>query len=214
MSLRTRIKICGIGTSSEAMAVADAGADAIGLVFYKPSCRYINAEKAGLITRVVPPFISLVGLFVNHDLNYIVDVNRQVKLSLLQFHGNESPDFCKRASDQLAIPYIKAIQVKSTDTIETACRIYNDAQALLLDTSHIGQAGGTGMTFNWALVPDNLSLPVILAGGLCSDNVESAIAQVKPYAVDVSSGVEQSPGVKSPVKIKQFVKKVHAYCRG
>lgn len=200
-----RIKICGITRVEDALAAAAAGADAIGLVFYAKSPRAVDIHRAREIVRALPPFVTSVGLFVNAsrcELNETLDA---VALDMLQFHGDETPDEC----DGYHRPYIKALRVKAGDDIAQVCRTYRNARGVLLDTYVEGVPGGTGETFDWALIPDDLDKPVILAGGLTSANVAQAIAQVRPYAVDVSGGVEKSKGIKDREKILAFMSAVH-----
>ncbi|KPX48898.1 phosphoribosylanthranilate isomerase [Pseudomonas syringae pv. tagetis] len=200
-----RSKICGITRIEDALAAAEAGADAIGLVFYPKSPRAVTVLQARAIIAALPPFITTVGLFVNAsrcELNETLDA---VALDMLQFHGDETPDEC----DGYHRPYIKALRVKAGDDIAQACRSYRNARGVLLDTYVEGVPGGTGETFDWALIPGDLDKPVILAGGLTSANVAQAIAQVRPYAVDVSGGVEKSKGIKDREKILAFMSAVH-----
>ncbi|KPW50974.1 MULTISPECIES: phosphoribosylanthranilate isomerase [Pseudomonas syringae group] len=200
-----RSKICGITRIEDALAAAEAGADAIGLVFYPKSPRAVTVLQARAIIAALPPFITTVGLFVNAsrcELNETLDA---VALDMLQFHGDETPEEC----DGYHRPYIKALRVKAGDDIAQACRTYRNARGVLLDTYVEGVPGGTGETFDWALIPDSLDKPVILAGGLTSANVAQAIAQVRPYAVDVSGGVEKSKGIKDREKILAFMSAVH-----
>ncbi|RMM53152.1 phosphoribosylanthranilate isomerase [Pseudomonas syringae] len=200
-----RSKICGITRIEDALAAADAGADAIGLVFYPKSPRAVTVLQARAIIAALPPFITTVGLFVNAsrcELNETLDA---VALDMLQFHGDETPEEC----DGYHRPYIKALRVKAGDDIAGVCRTYRNARGVLLDTYVEGVPGGTGETFDWALIPDDLDKPVILAGGLTSANVAQAIAQVRPYAVDVSGGVEKSKGIKDREKILAFMSAVH-----
>ncbi|KPY27442.1 phosphoribosylanthranilate isomerase [Pseudomonas syringae] len=200
-----RSKICGITRIEDALAAAEAGADAIGLVFYPKSPRAVTVLQARAIIAALPPFITTVGLFVNAsrcELNETLDA---VALDMLQFHGDETPDEC----DGYHRPYIKALRVKAGDDIAGICRTYRNARGVLLDTYVEGVPGGTGETFDWALIPDDLDKPVILAGGLTSANVAQAIAQVRPYAVDVSGGVEKSKGIKDREKILAFMSAVH-----
>ncbi|MDU8502687.1 phosphoribosylanthranilate isomerase [Pseudomonas syringae] len=200
-----RSKICGITRIEDALAAAEAGADAIGLVFYPKSPRAVTVLQARAIIAALPPFITTVGLFVNAsrcELNETLDA---VALDMLQFHGDETPDEC----DGYHRPYIKALRVKAGDDIAQVCRTYRNARGVLLDTYVEGVPGGTGETFDWALIPDDLNKPVILAGGLTSANVAQAIAQVRPYAVDVSGGVEKSKGIKDREKILAFMSAVH-----
>ncbi|AKT31710.1 phosphoribosylanthranilate isomerase [Pseudomonas syringae pv. actinidiae] len=199
-----RSKICGITRIEDALAAAEAGADAIGLVFYPKSPRAVTVLQARAIIAALPPFITTVGLFVNAsrcELNETLDA---VALDMLQFHGDETPEEC----DGYHRPYIKALRVKAGDDIAQACRTYRNARGVLLDTYVEGVPGGTGETFDWALIPDDLDKPVILAGGLTSANVAQAIAQVRPYAVDVSGGVEKSKGIKDREKILAFMSAV------
>ncbi len=200
----TRIKICGITREQDLRAVANSGADAIGLVFYEKSPRHVSVQQAAELMRLVPPFVTVVGLFVNPTVDYVRQVLATVSLDVLQFHGEESPEFCQ----QFGKPYLKAIRVKAgVDLVECAAR-YAGAQGLLLDAFVEGTQGGTGESFDWALIPQNLTLPVILSGGLHAGNVGAAIKQVRPYAVDVSSGVEASKGIKDAAKVAAFIKEV------
>ncbi|MEE5151554.1 phosphoribosylanthranilate isomerase [Pseudomonas alliivorans] len=199
-----RSKICGITRIEDALAAVEAGADAIGLVFYAKSPRAVNVQQARAIIAALPPFITTVGLFVNAsrcELNETLDA---VALDMLQFHGDETPEECEGYHR----PYIKALRVKVGDDIEQACHAYRNARGILLDTYVEGVPGGTGETFDWALIPSGLSKPVILAGGLTSANVAQAIAQVRPYAVDVSGGVEKGKGIKDREKILAFMSAV------
>ncbi len=201
---RTRIKICGITRVQDLHAVVNSGADALGLVFYEKSPRHVSLQQAVTLARVAPPFVTVVGLFVNPSAEYVREVLARVALDVLQFHGEETPEFCA----QWGRPYLKAIRVKAgVDLVQCAAR-YAAAQGLLLDAFVEGTQGGTGESFDWALIPHDLSLPVILSGGLHDGNVAAAIKQVRPYAVDVSSGVEASKGIKDAVKIAAFIKEV------
>jgi len=200
----TRVKICGITRVEDALAAARSGADAIGLVFYEISPRRISIEQAAKLAGVLPPFVSAVGLFVDADPAFVGDVVTHVPLDLLQFHGDETPEYCS----QFGVPYIKAIRVrKEVDLLQCAER-YADAKGLLLDAHVEGVPGGTGKAFDWTLIPVNLSLPVILSGGLNEENVAAAIKKVQPYAVDVSSGVEAAKGIKDAAKIASFMQEV------
>ncbi|KFE55730.1 phosphoribosylanthranilate isomerase [Pseudomonas syringae] len=200
-----RSKICGITRIEDALAAVEAGADAIGFVFYPKSPRAVTVQQARAIIAALPPFISTVGLFVNAsrcELNEMLDA---VPLDLLQFHGDETPEQCEGYHR----PFIKALRVQAGDDIAASCRLYSKASGILLDTFVSGVPGGTGETFDWALIPDGLEKPIILAGGLTSANVAQAIAQVRPYAVDVSGGVEKSKGIKDHDKIRAFMSAVH-----
>ena len=202
--MRTRVKICGITRIEDALAAVNAGADAIGLVFYAASPRCVTIEQAQKIVAVIPPFVSVVGLFVNASKAEIERVLSKVRLDILQFHGDESQNDC----EQIKLPYYKAIRVKA-DTNLLQCAVeFNSAKALLLDAHSESAFGGTGQTFDWNLIPKSLTKPVILAGGLTAENVGSAIKRVQPYAVDVSGGVEKSKGVKDAAKIAAFMQAV------
>jgi phosphoribosylanthranilate isomerase len=205
----TRIKICGITRVEDALAAVRSGADAIGLVFYEPSPRYVNVVHAAHLAGSLPPFVTAVGLFVNAEADFVRKVLDCVPLDLLQFHGDESPEYCA----QFSKPYIKAIRVKAGVDLLQCASDFRGAQGLLLDAHVNGIPGGTGATFDWALIPKKLPLPVILSGGLDAKNVAAAIKQVQPYAVDVSSGVEAggveaSKGIKDAAKIAAFINEV------
>jgi len=200
--LRTRTKICGITRLEDAKASVRAGCDALGFVFYKESPRYIALDAFKVIARELPPFVTKVGLFVNADPAEIEEAIRSGLVNVLQFHGDETPDFCR----QFKFPYIKAVAVSSSVDLLQYAKDFYDAEALLLDASHEHLKGGTGQTFDWNLIPHSLSKPIVLAGGLNVDNVKEAINQVKPYAVDISGGVEDSKGIKNSLKIQAFIK--------
>ncbi|MEN8170141.1 MAG: phosphoribosylanthranilate isomerase [Pseudomonadota bacterium] len=201
---RTRTKICGITRPEDGVFAASRGADAIGLVFYPPSPRYVATEQACEVIAALPPFVTTVGLFVDAseaDVRALLD---KVPLDLLQFHGNEEEAYC-RSFDR---PYFKAIRMaEGVDLAEQAAR-YASASALLLDSYQSGVPGGTGHAFDWARIPEGLDKPIILAGGLGPENVDEAIRSVRPYAVDVSSGVEASKGIKDADKIIAFMRGV------
>jgi phosphoribosylanthranilate isomerase len=203
--LRVRVKICGITSVQDALTAVKHGADAIGLVFYAPSSRNVSIAQAQEIARQIPAFVSVVGLFVNAEASFVNKVISQVKINLLQFHGDETPEAC----NQFSLPFIKAIRVKP-DTNLIQCAIdFSAAKALLLDTYTEGLMGGTGHVFDWDLIPKQMAKPVILAGGLTADNVAQAIQKVQPYAVDVSGGVEMSKGIKDTDKIAAFMQQVY-----
>lgn len=202
--MRTRVKICGITRPEDALEAILHGADAIGLVFYPQSPRYVTPLQAAEIVKKVPAFITVVGLFVNAEASEISDILSAVHLDLLQFHGDETPMQCR----QFSRPYMKAIRVKSDTNLVQYAADYADAKALLLDAFAEGVPGGTGQVFDWNLIPSNLSVPVVLAGGLNADNVTQAIQKVRPYAVDVSGGVEASKGIKDAAKIAAFMRGV------
>lgn len=187
------------------MVAVDLGVDALGLVFYAPSPRNVAIATAADIARQIPAFVTVVGLFVNAEPSFVEEVIAKVGLSLLQFHGDETPDDCER----FGLPYIKAIRVKADTNLIQYARDFTSAKALLLDTYTEGVAGGTGQMFDWNLIPRALPKPVILAGGLQANNVAQAIRQVKPYAVDVSGGVEATKGIKDAQKIAAFMQQVN-----
>lgn len=202
--MRTRSKICGITRVEDALAAVACGADAIGLVFYAQSSRAVTADRAAEIVACLPPFVDAVGLFVDADAAEVRSVMNTVRLDLLQFHGDEPPAYC----DSFSVPYIKAARVRpGLNLVEYAAR-YSGAKGLLLDAYVEGVAGGTGERFDWSLIPSDLPKPIILAGGLTADNVANAIRQVRPYAVDVSGGVEREKGIKDAGKIAAFMRGV------
>ncbi|MBL0951217.1 MAG: phosphoribosylanthranilate isomerase [Pseudomonas sp.] len=204
MRMRVRSKICGITRVEDALATVAAGADAIGLVFYAKSPRAVSVEQAAEIVQALPPFVTSVGLFVNMPREQLLAVLQQVPLDLLQFHGDESPAEC----EGYGRPYIKALRVRPGEDLAAAMAPYAGARGILLDTFVEGVPGGTGAAFDWSLVPQGVAKPIILAGGLEAHNVAAAIRQVRPYAVDVSGGVEASKGIKDAGKIRAFVKSV------
>lgn len=200
----TRVKICGITRVEDALAAAHSGANAIGLVFYEKSPRHVSIAQAAHLAAALPPFVTVVGLFVNAEAALVREVLAGVPLDLLQFHGDESPEYCA----QFAKPYLKAIRVKAgVDLLQCAAQ-FSTAKGLLLDAYVEGVPGGTGASFDWALIPEKLPLPVILSGGLDAENVAAAIERVQPYAVDVSSGVEAGKGIKDAAKIARFMQEV------
>ncbi len=202
--MRTRVKICGITRVEDARAAIAAGCDAIGLVFYPPSARHVNLETAAEIVAGIPPFVSVVGLFVDAEPEQINAVLKHVRLDLLQFHGNETPEQC----NLYGVPYMKAIRVKAGTNLLQYAEQFKQARALLLDAFIEGVPGGTGQIFDWNIIPASLPLPVVLAGGLTAENVTAAIRQVQPYAVDVSGGVEINKGIKDAAKIVAFMRGV------
>lgn len=202
----TRVKICGITRVEDGLAAARAGAHAIGLMFWTPSPRNVSIAQAKEIVAALPPLVTVVAVFVDPDKSLVEEVLREVHPGLLQFHGNEPPEFCR----QFGAPYVKAIRVRpGLDLLQYVSR-YPDAKALLFDTFVDGIVGGTGRVFDWSLIPANLRVPVILSGGLNAGNVADAINHVRPWAVDVSSGVELSKGVKAAVKIAAFMEGVRS----
>ncbi|HCJ30916.1 MAG TPA: phosphoribosylanthranilate isomerase [Pseudomonas sp.] len=201
-----RSKICGITRVEDALVAAEAGADAIGLVFYAKSPRAVNIQQARTIIAALPPFVTTVGLFVNAsrcELNETLDA---VPLDMLQFHGDETPADC----EGFHRPWYKALRVKPGEDIRVQTARYVGASAILLDTFVAGVPGGTGEVFDWSLIPTDLAKPLILAGGLTPENVQQAIAEVRPFAVDVSGGVEASKGIKDAEGVREFVRLVRA----
>ena len=201
-----RSKICGITRVEDALAAVEAGADAIGLVFYAKSPRAVSVQQAREIIEALPPFVTSVGLFVDASRCELGEILDAVPLDLLQFHGDETPDEC----DHYGRPYIKALRVKPGDDIAAQVARYANARGVLLDTFVPGIPGGTGEAFDWSLVPVQLSKPVILAGGLTAANVAQAIGQVRPFAVDISGGVESAKGIKDAAKIHAFMEAVRS----
>ncbi|WP_207063116.1 phosphoribosylanthranilate isomerase [Motiliproteus sp. SC1-56] len=202
--MRTRVKICGITRVEDALSAADAGADAIGLVFYEPSPRAVGLEQAAAICAQLPPFITVTALFVDPEPELVAAVCSRVSPDLLQFHGKEPPEQCRGYGR----PYIKALRVRPALDLLAAAKTYDDSRGLLLDAYRPGVPGGTGETFDWNLIPRQLPQPVVLAGGLCEFNVARAIKEVAPYAVDVSGGVEAAKGIKDPALVKNFLHEV------
>lgn len=204
---RTRVKICGITRQEDAWAAIEAGADALGFVFYAPSPRAVTAAQAQAIMQTLPPYVSKVGLFVNASEDEVQQVIDSTSLDCLQFHGDETADYCEKFN----LPYYKAIRVKP-DVNLIQCELdFASASALLLDTFSEKAVGGTGLTFDWSLIPAGMHKPLILAGGLNPDNVVQAMREVQPYAVDVSGGVEAQKGIKSPQKIAALMRQVTQY---
>ncbi len=203
--MRTRVKVCGITRVGDALAAAAAGVDAIGLVFAEASPRHVSIEQARALCAALPPFVTAVGLFVDATPAHIREVLGQVPLDLLQFHGQETPEQCRGYGR----PYIKAIAMRAGVDLGLEARRYADAAGLLLDAYSPRLAGGTGQVFDWAQAPRDFGLPIVLAGGLTPENVAAAIRQVQPYAVDVSSGVEQSKGIKDAAKVVAFMRSVN-----
>lgn len=202
--MRTRVKICGITRPEDAVAVANAGADAIGLVFYPKSSRFVSAVQASEIIEALPPFVAVVGLFLDARSADIESLLKTVKLSLLQFHGDECPADCS----EFALPYIKAVGMSGHANYRAYADCYKDTQGILLDSHAPGAAGGTGETFDWTNVPQDYPKPLILAGGLTPDNIAAAIQTARPYGVDLSSGVESAPGIKDAGKIQALMNEV------
>ncbi len=202
--MSTAVKICGVTRTQDALAAARCGAHAIGLVFYAPSPRYVEPDAAAAIVRALPPFVTPVGLFVDADEDEVRGVMARTKVQLLQFHGAETPEFCAR----FKLPYMKAVRVRPGVDLLQYAHDFAGAKALLLDAFKAGLHGGTGVSFDWGLIPPALPLPIVLSGGLTPENVADAIRRVKPCAVDVSSGVEAGKGIKDARKMAAFVKGV------
>jgi phosphoribosylanthranilate isomerase len=202
--VRTRVKICGITRPEDGLAAAHSGADSIGLVFYPQSPRVVDMERARAVVRELPPFVTVVGLFVDAEPEHVRTVLEAVPVELLQFHGSEPPEYCRAFGRR----YIKAVSMRAGVDVTAASRRYRDAAGLLLDAYSTQVPGGSGAVFDWAQVPTELEQPLILAGGLSPENVVQAIRAVRPYAVDVSSGVESAKGVKDEEKIEAFIRGV------
>ncbi len=197
---RTRIKICGLTRESDVLAAVSAGADAIGFVFYPPSPRYVSPARAAELARLLPPFVTAVGLFVNPSRDDVAEVRAKVPLQLLQFHGDEIESDCLGHG----LPYIKAARMRPGLDLLKYAASFAGAQGLLLDAFVEGYGGG-GETFDWSLIPSGLPMPLILSGGLNAGNVAEAVRRVGPWAVDVSSGVEAAKGIKDAARITEFV---------
>jgi len=205
--MRIRAKICGITRAEDAMAAAHNGADAIGFVFHEPSPRHITVDSALAISRSLPPFVARVGLFVNAEAGFVERTLAVMQLDLLQFHGDETPEF----SAGFNRPYIKAIAMRDGVDLQQQARRYSTAAGLLVDSYSADVNGGSGKSFDWSVLPQDTGKPLILAGGLTVENVSEAMRQVRPYAVDVSSGVESSKGIKDADKIAAFMKEVNQF---
>lgn len=201
--MRTRVKICGITRRQDAEFSVEMGADALGFVFYSPSPRAVTIAQAQEIITGLPPFVSIVALFVNASAEEVFACLNTLPISTLQFHGDESPEYCK----QFNHPYMKALRMREGVDLQAEVSRYSSASAILVDSYQPGVPGGTGQVFDWSLISD-INMPLILAGGLDVSNVANAIEQVKPYAVDVSGGVEQAKGIKDTMKISKFMQEV------
>jgi phosphoribosylanthranilate isomerase len=201
--MRTRVKICGMTRRQDADFAAKSGADAIGLVFYPPSPRAVSIAQARDVVADLAPFVSVVALFVDPTPELVLECQEALPIDIIQFHGDEPAMFC----EQFGKPYIKAIRMKPGTELSALTEHYASAKALLLDAYQPGVPGGTGQTFDWSMIAD-VDMPLILAGGLNADNVKQAIQQVRPFAVDVSGGVESEKGIKSHEKISAFMREV------
>lgn len=201
--MRTRIKVCGLTRVGDVEAAARAGVDAIGMVFYPPSPRFLQLDQARALRDAVPPFVAAVALFVNAPAAQVQAVVESVRPSMLQFHGEETPEFC----GQFGLPYLKACRVRQGVDLLEYLRPFSGAAGWLLD-SHVEEYGGVGESFDWSLVPARRTRPLILSGGLTSGNVGEAVRRVRPWAVDVSSGVESAKGIKDAARIAAFITEV------
>lgn len=199
--MSVRVKICGLTRERDVRSAVLAGVDALGFVFAPQSKRVLDPVVAAELVVKVPAFISRVGLFMDQDFEFVSGILEQVPLNLIQFHGSEDAEFCRR----FGLPYIKAVSMDSDRAAQHAVSAFGDAAALLLDSHPVGGVGGTGVSFDWGLVP-TVNLPLVLAGGLTPENVRQAVQQVRPWAVDVSSGVESAPGIKNDALISKFIK--------
>lgn len=200
--MNCRVKICGVTNLEDAMMACKHGADALGFVFYEKSPRYVSPDTANSIVAQLPPFITPVALFVDADASLIESVIGANSRWMIQFHGTESEPECCRYQR----PYMKALRVQRGDNVAALVDQYPSAVAMLLDAYKAGVPGGTGEVFDWTLIPENLSKPIVLAGGLTPKNIKQAIKQVAPYAVDVSGGVELSKGIKSEPRVQEFIR--------
>lgn len=203
--LRTRVKICGLTRTEDAQIAAHLGADALGLVFYPHSPRHVSLEQARAIVAALPAFVTVVGLFVDADADEVRATRDAVRLDVLQFHGDEPPAYCRT----FGAPYLKAVRMREGVEISALARDYGDAAGLLLDAWHPDEKGGTGLSFDWTRARKSCDLPIVLAGGLTPGNVAQAIRVARPYAVDVSSGVEAKKGVKDADKMAAFMREVN-----
>ncbi len=201
--MRTRVKICGITRAQDAWTACEAGADAIGLVFYPPSPRFLAYEQARMLRDALPAFVTAVALFVDPSRDEVERVLDRVRPGALQFHGDEPPEFCER----FGLPYVKACRVKEGVNLLEYLRPYVGASGWLADT-YVEAYGGTGTRFDWSVVPRQRPRPLILAGGLTTENVRDAIRRVRPWGVDVTSGVESAKGIKDSAKIAAFMAEV------
>ncbi len=204
LPIRTRVKFCGITRIEDALYAANLGVDAIGLVFYEKSPRAVTIEQACAIAKQLPAFVTRVGLFVNAERSYIKEAAEKSQLDLLQFHGDESADEC----EYFDRPFIKAVRMREGLDLAQISDEYHQASGLLLDAYDKTMFGGTGKTFDWKMIPDQRTMPIILAGGISPDNVQQAINDVRPYAIDVSGGIEANKGIKDPRKMNAFMQEV------
>lgn len=204
---RVRIKFCGMTRKEDILSAVALGVDAIGLIFAPESRRCISISHARTLLSDMPPFVDAVAVLVNPKPEMVQRVLDEIPVQLLQFHGEETPEFC----EQFNFPYVKAVSVHSAQAIVDAMNAFSSASALLLDTPAAGVHGGTGRTFDWQMIPDSLPKPYILAGGLNETNIESALKHTHPYAIDVCSGIESSYGIKAHDKMKRVIKLMRLY---
>lgn len=207
LSRKTRVKICGFTRPDDAVAAANLGADAIGLVFYPPSPRHVDVDRAQSIVAALPPFVTVVGLFVDEETAGVQRILERVHIDLIQFHGDEGPDYCAGFGK----PYIKALRMRPGLDLPAAMKAHEGASGFLLDAWHPDAKGGTGSRFDWSLIPEDRAGSLILAGGLEPGNVGEALRTVRPYAVDVSSGVEAAKGIKDAGKMAAFLNEVQQF---
>jgi len=202
----TRIKCCGMTRVEDALLAAELGADAIGVVLTSHSKRQVSLQQARAIVQAMPPFVTTVALCMDDEANFVQEIIDTVRPSMLQFHGNESDEWCK----QFGQPYLKAIAMGEGAAALYQLRDHPHAAGLLLDGHGLGEPGGSGKLFDWSLMPRDLKQPLLLAGGLTAENVAAAIRMARPWAVDVSSGIESAPGIKDPGKMRAFIAAVRA----
>lgn len=201
--MAVRVKICGITRAEDLQAACNAGADALGFVFYARSPRHLEIAQAAALVAQLPPFVQSVGLFVDAEPAFVEAVLKAVPLDLLQFHGSEAPEQCRHHGR----PYLKAVRMREGTDLVKYCADFDDARALLLDAYVPGVPGGTGERFDWELIPAGLTKPIVLSGGLDAGNVGRAVQTVRPWAVDVSSGVEAAPGIKDAARVAAFIRR-------
>lgn len=206
---RVRVKFCGITRVEDALEAVRLGVDAIGLVFVPASKRCVDFERARAIVAALPPFVASVGLFMDAEAFEVERALASVPLDLLQFHGRETPDYCA----SFGRPWIKALAMGDGLDVAAAASRYAGARGVLLDAHRSGEQGGSGQRFDWSRIPPDIAPRIVLAGGLQSDNVAAAIAAVRPYAVDVSSGIESAPGIKCPARMRAFMNEVERASR-
>lgn len=204
VATRVRVKFCGMTRPDDARYAAQLGADAIGLIFYPPSPRSVNPEQACKVLATLPAMVTTVGVFVNPSHEELDAVLDRVPLDMVQFHGDESPQQCALSSR----PWMKAVAMRDDVDLAECASQYAGARALLLDTFSVAVKGGTGRTFDWTLIPADLGMPIVLAGGLDAGNVGAALEAVRPHALDVNGGVESAPGIKDHTKMKAFMNEV------